>query len=136
VAVSSFAAPLPPVPVVPGPTEPIVIAKGPFAPTYESLSEYRYPSWFRDAKLGIWAHWGPQAVPMFGDWYARHMYRQGHKQYQDHLEHSGHPSQSGWKDVIPLWKAEKWDPARLMALYKKAGARFVSMGVSRQLHDL
>ena len=74
---------------------------------------------------------------MFGDWYARHMYRQGHKQYQDHLEHYGHPSQAGWKDVIPLWKAEKWDPARLMALYKKAGARyFVSMGVHHDNFDL
>jgi alpha-L-fucosidase len=129
--------PLPPVPTVPGPAEPIAIAKGPFAPTNESLAQYRYPDWFRDAKLGIWAHWGPQSVPMFGDWYARHMYRQGHKQYQDHLEHYGHPSQSGWKDVVPLWRAEKWDPARLMALYKKAGARyFVSMGVHHDNFDL
>ena len=136
--VGSFAqAPLPPVPAVPGPTEPIVIAKGPFAPTYESLAQYRTPEWFRDAKFGIWAHWGPQSVPMFGDWYARHMYRQGHKQYQDHLERYGHPSKLGFKDVIPLWKAEKWDPARLMALYKKAGARyFVSMGVHHDNFDL
>jgi len=122
---------------VPPPTAPLVVAKGPFAPTDASLAQYRYPDWFRDAKLGFWAHWGPQSVPMFGDWYARHMYRQGHKQYQDHLEHYGHPSKSGWKDVIPLWKAEKWDPARLMALYKKAGARyFVSMGVHHDNFDL
>jgi len=128
---------LPPAPAVPLPSAPLVIAQGPFAPTYESLARYRYPDWFRDAKLGIWAHWGPQSVPMFGDWYARHMYRQGHKQYQDHLEHYGHPSRAGWKDVIPLWKAEKWDPARLMALYKKAGARyFVSMGVHHDNFDL
>jgi alpha-L-fucosidase len=128
---------LPPAPAVPSPSEPLVIAEGPFAPTYASFAQYRYPDWFRDAKLGIWAHWGPQAVPMFGDWYARHMYRQGHKQYQDHLEHYGHPSKAGWKDVIPLWKAEKWDPARLMALYKKAGARyFVSMGVHHDNFDL
>jgi alpha-L-fucosidase len=128
---------LPPVPPVPGPAEPIVIAKGPFAPTYDSLARYRCPDWFRDAKLGFWAHWGPQSVPMFGDWYARNMYRQGHKQYQDHLERYGHPSKSGWKDVIPLWKAERWDPARLMALYKKAGARyFVSMGVHHDNFDL
>ena len=53
------------------------IAPGPFQPTAESLKTYQYPDWFRDSKLGIWAHWGPQAVPMFGDWYARQLYQQG-----------------------------------------------------------
>jgi alpha-L-fucosidase len=105
------------------------IAPGPFQPTMESLTNYHCPEWFRDAKFGMWAHWGPQAVPMDGDWYARQLYEQGHPQYQDHLEHYGHPSTNGYKDIIPLWKAEKWDPDRLMALYKRAGARyFVSMG--------
>ncbi|MBN1509354.1 MAG: alpha-L-fucosidase [Sedimentisphaerales bacterium] len=105
------------------------IAPGPFRPESESFAQYQCPEWFRDAKLGMWAHWGPQAVPMMGDWYARHMYVQGHRQYQHHLETYGHPSTHGYKDIIPLWKAEKWDPDRLMALYKKAGARyFVSMG--------
>jgi alpha-L-fucosidase len=128
---------LPPIPAVPGPTERMVIATGPFLPDDASFAQYRYPDWFRDAKLGFWAHWGPQSVPMFGDWYARNMYKQGHKQYQDHLERYGHPTRSGWKDVIPLWKAEQWDPERLMALYKKAGARyFVSMGVHHDNFDL
>ena len=105
------------------------IAPGPFQPTLESLQQYKCPDWFRDAKLGIWAHWGPQAVPMAGDWYARNMYIEGQRQYKDHLERYGHPSEQGYKDIIPLWKAEKWDPERLMALYKKAGAKyFVSMG--------
>lgn len=95
----------------------------------ESLTNYHCPEWFRDAKFGIWAHWGPQAVPMDGDWYARHIYDPANPQYKDHLEHYGHPSTNGYKDIIPLWKAEKWDPERLMALYKRAGARyFVSMG--------
>lgn len=105
------------------------ISAGPFQPTMDSLTNYHCPEWFRDAKFGIWAHWGPQSVPMDGDWYARQMYIQGHAQYKDHLEHYGHPSTNGYKDIIPLWKAEKWDPDRLMALYKKAGAKyFVSMG--------
>ncbi len=105
------------------------IAPGPFQPQFESLAQYQCPEWFRDAKLGIWAHWGPQAVPMMGDWYARRMYIEGDADYKDHLERWGHPSEHGYKDLIPLWKAEKWDPDRLMALYKKAGARyFVSMG--------
>jgi alpha-L-fucosidase len=105
------------------------ITPGPFAGTMDSLTNYSCPKWFRDAKFGIWAHWGPQAVPMEGDWYARKMYQQGSPDYEDHLKRFGHPSTNGWKDIIPLWKAEKWDPEKLMALYKKAGAKyFVSMG--------
>ena len=105
------------------------IAPGPFKPEMDSLKQYQCPAWFRDAKFGIWAHWGPQAVPMMGDWYARHLYVQGHPQYQHHLQHYGHPSTNGYKEIIPLWKAEKWAPDRLMALYKRAGAKyFVSMG--------
>jgi alpha-L-fucosidase len=108
---------------------PLPVAEGPFKPTMDSLKQYKCPDWFRDAKFGIWAHWGPQAVPMDGDWYARGMYEQGSKHYKYHLEHYGHPSKFGYKDIIPLWKAEKWDPDRLMQLYKKAGAKyFVSMG--------
>lgn len=100
-----------------------------FQPTKSSLEKYKYPEWFRDAKFGIWAHWGPQAVPRRGDWYARLMYQEGSADYKDHLARWGHPSQSGYKDIIPLWKAERWHPDSLMALYKKAGAKyFVSMG--------
>jgi alpha-L-fucosidase len=111
------------------PPGPLAIAPGKFQPTMASLTNYHCPEWFRDAKFGIWAHWGPQAVPMMGDWYGRRLYLPGDKIYQHHLETYGHPSTNGYKDIIPLWKAEKWDPERLMALYKKAGARyFVSMG--------
>jgi len=105
------------------------IVNGPFTGTMESLTNYSCPEWFRDAKFGIWAHWGPQSVPMEGDWYARKMYQQGQPDYNDHLARWGHPSTNGWKDIIPLWKAEKWDPGKLMSLYKQAGAKyFVSMG--------
>jgi len=110
--------------------EPVQVPPATFEATYESLAKgYTCPEWFRDAKLGIWAHWGPQSVPMMGDWYAKHMYVQGHPQYKHHLETYGHPTKAGYKDIIALWKAEKWDPDRLMAMYKKAGAKyFVSMG--------
>ena len=105
------------------------ITPGKFSGTMESLTNYVCPDWFRNAKFGIWAHWGPQAVPMEGDWYARKMYQQGSADYRDHLARFGHPSTNGWKDIIPLWKAGKWEPEKLMALYKKAGAKyFVSMG--------
>ncbi|MFB3825421.1 MAG: alpha-L-fucosidase [Bryobacteraceae bacterium] len=110
---------------------------GPFQGTRESLRGYRVPEWFRDAKFGIWAHWGPQSAPEYGDWYARNMYIEGHRQYKYHLEKYGHPSKFGFKDVIPTWKAEKFDPEALMALYKKAGAKyFVSMGVHHDNFDL
>ena len=113
------------------------IAAGPYAPTTESLKQFRAPAWFRDAKFGIWAHWGPQAVPRQGDWYARNMYMQGSRQYQHHLVTYGHPSVAGFKDIIPLWRAEKWQPDSLMALYVKAGAKyFVSMGVHHDNFDL
>ena len=100
-----------------------------FKPNKKSLHQYEYPKWFRDAKFGIWAHWGPQAVPRQGDWYARKMYEEGSDDYKYHVAHYGHPSKFGYKDIIPLWKAQRWDPEKLMALYKKAGAKyFVSMG--------
>jgi alpha-L-fucosidase len=105
-----------------------------FKPTDESLKQYKYPDWFRDAKFGIWSHWGPQAVPRQGDWYAKNMYVQGSAQNKYHVAHYGSPTRFGYKDIIPLWKAEKWSPEQLMALYKQAGAKyFVSMGAH---HDM
>jgi alpha-L-fucosidase len=100
------------------------IPQGKFAPTWESLSQYQCPEWFRDAKFGIWAHWGPQCQPESGDWYARQMYVEGHGQYRTHVAKYGHPSEFGFKDVINDWKAEKWDPERLVALYKRVGAKY------------
>lgn len=93
-------------------------------PTWESLLQYEVPAWFRDVKFGIWSHWGPQSVPMYGDWYARHMYIQGSPQYLYHIRHYGHPSKFGYKDICALWKAERFDPEGLMRLYRKAGARY------------
>src|ERR1700733_6553112 len=94
------------------------IHKGPFAGTRESLKSYQVPQWFRDAKFGIWAHWGPQSAPEQGDWYARRMYEEGSRHYKYHVQHYGHPSKAGFKDVIPTWKADKFDPEHLMGLYK------------------
>ena len=100
-----------------------------FEPTFFSLRQYQAPEWFRDAKFGIWSHWGPQSVPMFGDWYARNMYIEGTPQYEYHIRHYGHPSKFGYKDLCELWKADKFDPEGLMAKYHKAGARyFMSQG--------
>jgi alpha-L-fucosidase len=115
----------------------IEIEKGPFQGTRNSLARYEIPEWFHDAKFGIWAHWGPQSAIEDGDWYARNMYMEGSPQYNYHVETYEHPSKFGYKDTIPLWKAEKFDPASLMRLYKKAGAKyFVSMGVHHDNFDM
>lgn len=95
-----------------------------FDPTFESLRTHSCPNWFQDVKFGIWSHWGPQSVPMCGDWYARNMYIQGSEQYEYHLRTYGHPSKFGFKDICALWKAENFDPDALMAKYYKAGARY------------
>jgi alpha-L-fucosidase len=100
------------------------IEQGPFEPTWEALRQYTCPDWFRDAKLGIWSHWGPQSVPMYGDWYAQHMYVEGSDQYRYHLRRFGHPSEFGYKDVVALWKAEHFDPDALIQRYVDAGARY------------
>jgi alpha-L-fucosidase len=100
------------------------IASGPFQPNWDSLQQYQTPDWFRDAKFGIWAHWGPQCQPEYGDWYARSMYIEGDKDYKYHLEKYGHPSKFGFKDVINTWKAERWDPEQLLELYAGAGAKY------------
>ena len=100
------------------------VARGPFQPTWESLSNYQTPDWFRDAKFGIWAHWGPQCQPEMGDWYAQRMYQEKNSAYKFHVEKYGHPSKFGFKDVIHEWKAEHWDPQHLISLYKRAGAKY------------
>lgn len=115
----------------------IALADGPFKPDWDSLKQYQNPEWFRDAKFGIWAHWTAQCVPEEGDWYARHIYEftqvdkktgkvinKPHTNYLYHLAHYGHPSQFGFKDIDNLWKVDKWQPEKLMALYKRVGAKY------------
>lgn len=126
VAALHAASPVPcdltPAEIVDTKSEPVMPGK--FQPTWESLKQYEPPDWFRDAKFGIWAHWGPQCQPGSGDWYARHMYIEGEWQNRFHVDKYGHPSKFGFKDVIHEWKAEKWDPEKLVSLYKRCGARY------------
>ena len=103
------------------------IAEGAFKPDWGSLKQYQCPDWFRDAKFGIWAHWGAQCQPEMGDWYARSMYLEGSADYKFHLTNYGHPSVFGFKDVINTWKADQFDPEKLIALYKAAGAQYFVM---------
>ena len=104
------------------PFEPVT--DGPFKPTWESLQAYQVPEWYKNAKFGMWAHWGPQCQPEAGDWYAREMYMEGNWKYEFHIKKYGHPSKFGFKDVINEWKAENWNPDELVTLYKNAGAQY------------
>ena len=114
------------------------IASGPYQPTWQSLAaQYQCPEWFRDAKFGIWAVFGPQCQPEDGDWYARGMYLQGTSQNKFQVEHYGPPSKFGFKDVIHEWTAGKFDPGRLLEFYKANGARyFMAMANHHDNFDL
>jgi alpha-L-fucosidase len=103
-----------------------------FLPTKESLSTFKIPEWIKDAKLGFWSFMGPQSVPARGDAYSRFMYtpnesERSNVEYKYHVKTYGHPSEFGYKDIIKLWKAEKFDAQyadMLMKRFKNAGADF------------
>lgn len=101
------------------------IPAGPFQPTWESLKEhYQVPQWFYEAKFGIFMHWGLYSVPAHhNEWYEKHMYSSAELAW--HTEHFGAPEVFGYKDFIPKFTAEKWDPDAWAALFKQSGAKFV-----------
>ncbi|MFP9099586.1 alpha-L-fucosidase [Flavobacterium sp. RHBU_24] len=117
----------------------IPIAEGPFEPTWESI-EKNYPGepqWLREAKFGIWVHFGPQSAGESGDWYARKLYSPGKRAYENHLKRYGHPSEVGYKEVLRDWNPTKLDPAALTKIYQDAGARFLMVqGVHHDNFDL
>ncbi len=101
-------------------------AQGPFRPDWESLQTYEAPNWYRDAKFGIFIHWGVYSVPAFGsEWYPRNMYEPGFEAYKHHIAKYGTQDKFGYKDFIPEFKAERYDPAAWAELFKKAGAKYV-----------
>ena len=103
-----------------------VIAAGPFADNWESLKQYTVPSWYEDAKFGIFIHWGVFSVPAFdSEWYSRNMYLQDNIAFQHHRETYGSQEKAGYKDFIPHFTAEKFDPASWASLFQGAGARYV-----------
>ena len=97
-----------------------------YEPTWESLKSYSVPEWFKDAKFGIFIHWGVYAVPAFrNEWYPRNMYIKDSPEFKHHQETWGHQSRFGYKDFIPMFKAEKWDPDAWVDLFQQAGARYI-----------
>jgi alpha-L-fucosidase len=100
--------------------------QGPFRPDWESLTKYEIPEWYQDAKFGIFIHWGVYSVPAFGDeWYPRNMYRQGSEEYKHHLVTYGPQDKFGYKDFIPLFKAEHFDAVAWARLFERSGAKYV-----------
>ncbi|MEO8861855.1 MAG: alpha-L-fucosidase [Ginsengibacter sp.] len=97
-----------------------------FQPTWQSLDHYQIPAWFRDAKFGIFIHWGVYSVPAFeSEWYPRLMYLKDSKVYKHHVETYGPQSKFGYKDFIPMFKAEKFDAEKWVDLFKKSGAKYI-----------
>jgi len=100
--------------------------QGPFRPDWESLQKYEAPEWYKDAKFGIFIHWGVYSVPAFGnEWYPRNMYREGTDEYKHHIATYGPQAKFGYKDFVPMFKAEHFDPAAWARLFKEAGAKYV-----------
>ena len=102
----------------------VAVETGVFGNDWESLSAWECPEWFKDAKFGIWAHWGPQCQAEDGDWYARFMYYEGSGAYNWNVSHFGNPKDFGLKELCNAWKADKWNPQELVSLYKSVGARY------------
>lgn len=103
-----------------------VLEKGPYKPTWESLSAYEPPRWYRNAKFGIFIHWGIYSVPAFSsEWYSRNMYIQGTPEYEHHIATYGEHKDFGYKDFIPMFKAEKFNPDEWAELFKETGANYV-----------
>lgn len=97
-----------------------------YEPTWEALKRYEVPEWYKDAKFGIFIHWGVFSVPAFGsEWYSREMYQQGTKEFAHHVKKYGTQDKFGYKDFIPMFKAERYDPASWAKLFKEAGAKYI-----------
>jgi alpha-L-fucosidase len=97
-----------------------------FYPSWESLKNQSVPKWYQEGKFGIFIHWGVYSVPAFGsEWYPRNMYMEGSEVYKHHKNTYGPQSEFGYKDFIPMFKAEKWNPDEWADLFEKAGAKFV-----------
>ena len=103
-----------------------VIVSGPFRSDWESLQAYKVPAWYMDAKFGIFIHWGVYSVPAYGnEWYPRNMYNEGSDENKHHVARYGALDKFGYKDFIPQFKAEKFDPAAWARLFKDSGAKYV-----------
>lgn len=100
--------------------------KGTYHANWQSLSGHKTPEWYYKGKFGIFIHWGLYSVPAFAtEWYSRQMYNPGTREYEHHIQTYGPQKEFGYKDFIPMFRAEKFDPNKWAKLFKDAGAKFV-----------
>jgi alpha-L-fucosidase len=102
---------------------------------WKSLKQHNpAPDWFRDAKFGIYCHWGVYSVPAFAnEWYPRNMHNKNSGEYKHHVQKYGEPTEFGYHNFVPMFKAEKFNAEEWAELYEKAGARF--SGLVAEHHD-
>jgi len=99
---------------------------GAFKADWDSLGAYHVPDWYRDAKFGIFIHWGVYSVPAFGnEWYPRNMYLKNNPAFQHHIDNYGAQAKFGYKDFIPMFRAEHFDADAWVDLFARAGARYI-----------
>ena len=102
------------------------IRSGPFKADWDSLKQFRVPDWFRDVKFGIFLHWGVYSVPAFqNEWYSRNMYDPASPAFTYHRNVYGPQSRFGYKDFIPHFTADKFDASKWVALFQRAGAKYL-----------
>ena len=103
-----------------------VIERGPYKPDWLTFADYEVPKWFRNAKFGIFIHWGLFSIPAFrNEWYSRNMYIQSMEEWEHHRQTFGEHTKFGYKDFIPMFTAPNFEPKEWVKLFKKAGARYV-----------
>ena len=114
-----------------------VISKGPYSDDWSSLSAYKVPEWYRRAKFGIFIHWGVFSVPAFGnEWYSRNMYIKDSNEYLHHIKTYGKHTEFGYKDFIPMFRAEKFDPQKWAELFAASGAKYPRCRAPRWFPDV
>lgn len=103
-----------------------VITNGKYKDRWESLSNHKTPDWYYNGKLGIFIHWGIYSVPAYGsEWYSRAMYDKNCREFEYHRKNYGPQNKFGYKDFIPMFKGEKFNADKWLALFKESGAKFV-----------
>ena len=103
-----------------------VIAEGPYKDDWDTFTGFEVPSWFSKAKFGIFVHWGLYTVPEnSNEWYSRNMYIEGMPAYEHHIKTYGRQKDFGYKDFIPMFTGEGFDPSAWIRLFKEAGAKYV-----------
>ena len=103
-----------------------VIESGPYTDSWQSLCKHKTPEWYKNAKFGIFIHWGIYSVPAFGnEWYSREMYDKSKPAYRHHRKKYGNQKDFGYKDFIPMFKAENFNPEKWAELFKNSGAKYV-----------